>query len=176
MNPSDAEAIDLSVLVRRAFPAAEVDAVLEMLAAYGVGAEEPERERVQRAIVALSQDDVDRLLHFLSAAQQDYRDVLYWAEDGAGSGDGQQPLEVLRREWSWVLPEPLNIIAWNAFGNVLVETVDGDVWRVCPEDLRAESVVPRAGLDARMTDPEFAEDWFLEAWVGAARQALGPVG
>lgn len=176
VNSPDAEGVSLATLVRRLFPADVVDSVLELLALYGDGLHEAECERVQRAIVALSEGDVDRLLHFLQAAQQDDRDVLHWAQDAAARRDGQPSLELLRREWSWVLPEPLGIVAWNAFGNALVETVDGSVWRVCPEDLSAEFVAPRADLDARFADPEFAADWFVEPWVQMARQAVGPVG
>ena len=40
----------------------------------------PEPERVRTAIAALAQDDLERARHFLARANEDYRDVLSWAE------------------------------------------------------------------------------------------------
>ena len=40
----------------------------------------PEPERVRTAIAALAKDDLDRVRHFLARANEDYRDVLWWAE------------------------------------------------------------------------------------------------
>ena len=43
----------------------------------------PERERVQLAIVKLSEGDESKLAYFLSVAKRDYRDVLFWADNPA---------------------------------------------------------------------------------------------
>ena len=56
---------------------ADVMAILDL---YGVKSYERERERVQLAILKLSEGDARKLLHYLDVAKQDYRDVLYWAE------------------------------------------------------------------------------------------------
>jgi hypothetical protein len=61
------------------FPHEDVDVVLAILDEYGIEPYEPERERVQLAILKLSEGDVDKLLHYIRAAKQDYRDVLYWS-------------------------------------------------------------------------------------------------
>lgn len=42
-------------------------------------AELPE-PRVQKAVLALADGDVDKLLHYAQAAVVDWRDVLWWAE------------------------------------------------------------------------------------------------
>ncbi len=75
---SETEPIGRAVI--EAFPARQVPEALNVLAAYGVEDYERERERVQRAIVALSRGDMDKLRHFVALANTDYRDVLYWAE------------------------------------------------------------------------------------------------
>jgi hypothetical protein len=66
--------------VRAAFPRSEAREILALLEQYGVEPYERERERVQLAIVALSEGNKDKLLYFLSVAKQDYRDVLFWSD------------------------------------------------------------------------------------------------
>lgn len=51
-----------------------------MLEQYGVEPYERERERVQLAIVNLSEGNEDKLRYFLGVAKQDYRDVLFWSD------------------------------------------------------------------------------------------------
>lgn len=70
---------DVLALAARYFPA-EPGAVMALLNEYGAAPHEPDRERVQLAILTLAAGDLDRLLHFTQVAKTDYRDVLYWAE------------------------------------------------------------------------------------------------
>ncbi len=37
-------------------------------------------DRVLRAILTLSEGDIERLQHYADVAETDYRDVLFWAE------------------------------------------------------------------------------------------------
>lgn len=55
--------------------------VLELLDAYGVESCERERERVQLAILKLSEGNEEKLREFVAVAKRDYRDVLFWAEN-----------------------------------------------------------------------------------------------
>jgi hypothetical protein len=71
---------DVIAAVRTAFPDADASVLLTLLDRYGVEAYERERERVQLAIVTLSEGDEDKLRYFLAVAKQDYRDVLFWSE------------------------------------------------------------------------------------------------
>jgi hypothetical protein len=73
---------DVLAAVKQWFPAEDTASVMSVLDAYGTETYERERERVQIAILKLSQGDADKLLHNVQAAKQDYRDVLYWAEYG----------------------------------------------------------------------------------------------
>ena len=54
--------------------------VLELLDRYGVESYERERERVQLAILKLSEGNEEKLREFVAVAKRDYRDVLFWAE------------------------------------------------------------------------------------------------
>lgn len=67
------------------FNGEEVDLVLEALALYGIRSFEREPERVQLAILKLSDGNLDLLGHFVDRAKADYRDVLYWTEYDGGN-------------------------------------------------------------------------------------------
>jgi hypothetical protein len=66
--------------VRQLFPSLNPDIVMEVLDLYGTESYERERERVQLAILKLSEGSQEKLLQFLDVAKLDYRDVLAWAE------------------------------------------------------------------------------------------------
>ncbi len=55
--------------------------VIELLDTYGVESHERERERVQLAILKLSEGNEEKLREFVAIAKGDYRDVLFWAEN-----------------------------------------------------------------------------------------------
>ena len=66
------------------------DALADIVAAldqYGVERHEPERERVQLAIIALCGSDKDRLLRYVRDAKVDYRDILAAQQLGPSSED-----------------------------------------------------------------------------------------
>jgi hypothetical protein len=165
---------EVLAIVAGLFPEAEVPAIMRILDGYGAQSREPERERVQLAILKLSEGQKSKLQHYVEAAKRDYRDVLHWSENHATPA--ASVLEVLRTKWSWALSGVTRVLAENRFGNVLVELGDGSVWRVCPEDLTATKV---AGSEAEMaglwTDEEFETDWTVGAWIEVAEPTMGPL-
>jgi len=72
---------DVVAAVAARFAAADVDRLVSLLDTYGAESYERERERVQIAIVTLSEGDEQKLRYFLSVAKRDYRDVLFWADN-----------------------------------------------------------------------------------------------
>jgi hypothetical protein len=68
-------------VVQKTFPETSYSRVLELLDAYGVESYERERERVQLAIVKLSEGNEEKVREFVAVAKRDYRDVLFWAEN-----------------------------------------------------------------------------------------------
>ncbi len=64
----------------RYFPNESPASIVEALNLYGVEVYERERERVQLAILKLSEGNLGQLWYYLDCAKRDYRDVLYWAE------------------------------------------------------------------------------------------------
>lgn len=64
------------------FQESELVAILAALDLYGTEPHEPERERVQVAIIELSRGSKDKLLQYVQIAKTDYRDVLAWNQLG----------------------------------------------------------------------------------------------
>jgi hypothetical protein len=65
--------------VRAAFPEGRWPDVLVLLDTYGVASYEREPERVQLAILTLSDGNESKLREYLAVAKRDYREVLFWA-------------------------------------------------------------------------------------------------
>ena len=74
---------EVVAVVQKTFPESAHTRVLELLDKYGVESYERERERVQLAILKLSEGNEDKLREFIAVAKRDYRDVLFWAENPA---------------------------------------------------------------------------------------------
>ncbi len=84
---------DVVAAVRAGFPGSDAATILAILDLYGTEPYEREKERVQLAVVALSQGSEDKLLYFVQCAKTDYRDVLHWQASGplsAAEGERQQ--------------------------------------------------------------------------------------
>ena len=62
------------------FPRADAGTILAILDEYGVEPYERERDRVQLAVLNLSEGDEAKLRYFLDIAKRDYRDVLFWSD------------------------------------------------------------------------------------------------
>jgi len=86
----------------RCFPDGDAATIVAILDLYGIEAHEPERERVQLAILKLSCGDADRLLATVQAANEDYRDVLWWAEYPNPNGPQQGPPEDTEALLGWL--------------------------------------------------------------------------
>ena len=73
---------DVVAAVQASFPNSDAATILGILDLYGTESYEREKERVQLAIVALSEGNEDKLLYFVQVAKTDYRDVLSWQASG----------------------------------------------------------------------------------------------
>ena len=63
-------------VIQKAFPERSWGQVLVLLDTYGVES----HERVQLAILKLSEGNEERLREFIAVAKRDYRDVILWTE------------------------------------------------------------------------------------------------
>ena len=94
---------DVVAAVRAGFPGSDAATILSVLDLYGTQSYEREKERVQLAVVALSEGSEDKLLYFVQCAKTDYRDVLYWQASGplseAEGESAQQAARGLLERW-----------------------------------------------------------------------------
>jgi len=72
---------EVVVAVQKIFPGISHSRVMELLDSYGIESSERERERVQLAILKLSEGDEEKLREFTAVAKRDYQDVLFWADN-----------------------------------------------------------------------------------------------
>lgn len=72
---------EVVAVVQKSFPESAHSRVLDLLDTYGVESYERERERVQLAILKLSDGNEEKLREFVAVAKRDYRDVLFWADN-----------------------------------------------------------------------------------------------
>jgi hypothetical protein len=79
------------------FPKSAQSCVLELLDIYGVESYERERERVQLAILKLSEGNEEKLREFVAVAKRDYRDVLFWAENPEARLDTPEKRERMQK-------------------------------------------------------------------------------
>ena len=70
--------------IKQCFPGEDQGEILSVLDRYGFESHERERERVQIAILKLSEGDLTRLHKEVDVAKRDYKDVLAWAEYSEG--------------------------------------------------------------------------------------------
>jgi hypothetical protein len=83
-------------------------------------------------------------------------------------------LETIREAWGWVGLEPAEVIAVNLFGNLIIRSIDGAYWRICPEEWSCKNIA--SGIDEfnRLSaDRKFRVDWEMMRLVELARQKLG---
>lgn len=85
-----------------------------------------------------------------------------------------QLLDEVRSAWGWVGIEPIELVDDNDFGNIIIEDIHGQYWRLCPEEPYCEVVArSRTELDRLAQDQEFLSDWRMRALVDEASQLLG---
>jgi hypothetical protein len=85
-------------------------------------------------------------------------------------------LDVIHKAWGWIGLEPAEVIAANAFGNVIVRATDETYWRICPEELSCKQVAHNAEELAALTrEAGFQADWAMLRLVRLARQKFGPL-
>jgi hypothetical protein len=84
--------------VHATFPKSDAATILGILDLYGTEFYEREKERVQLAIVSLSEGSEEKLLDLVQAAKKDYRDVLSWQDSGPLSeAEGRKQWQAARR-------------------------------------------------------------------------------
>ena len=84
--------------LKRLYPDRDTEKLIAILECYGSEVYEREKERVQLAILELSQGNEERLTYFVQMAKLDYRDVLYWHSTGPLAESEGQALQQATRQ------------------------------------------------------------------------------
>jgi len=92
---------DVLAAIRASFPKERWQDIGLILDAYGTEPHERERERVQLAILKISEGSEQKIREFVATAKKDYRDVLFWADypeqAKIGPGERERILEALSK-------------------------------------------------------------------------------
>ena len=89
----------------------------------------------------------------------------------------QPLLAVVREAWGWTGCSPVEVIAVNAFGNLILRDEAGRFWRLCPEDVYCRIVAQsRAEYHRLLSSQDFLTDWEMIELVTEARESLGAPG
>lgn len=74
--------------------------------------------------------------------------------------------------WGWAGLEPEEILARNAFGNLILRDAEDTLWRITPEDLNCAPLgLPTIPWHSK----DFNRDWQMAGLVRAAQSRLGPL-
>lgn len=83
-------------------------------------------------------------------------------------------INIISESWGWIGIEPQTVVGENAFGNLMVEDIHGQYWRIIPEECSCEIVASdRNELDEISTSQEFLADWHMLNLVELANATLG---
>ena len=85
-------------------------------------------------------------------------------------------LKEVKDSWGWIGIDPIEVIAENDFGNLILKDSEAKFWRLCPEDVYCEIIANSVEeYNELVKDLEFNEDWFMESIVAEANKRLGPL-
>jgi len=85
-------------------------------------------------------------------------------------------LKEVKKSWGWVGIDPIEVVAENDFGNLILKDSKDKFWRMCPEDVYCEIIANSIEeYNELVKDLDFNEDWFMESIVAEAKKRLGPL-
>lgn len=85
-------------------------------------------------------------------------------------------VQEIENSWGWTGIKPDEVVGENDFGNLMVKDVEGQYWRICPEDIYCQVIAnDRSELDALSKDQEFLRDWYMQQLVEQAKEHFSPL-
>jgi hypothetical protein len=85
-------------------------------------------------------------------------------------------IEEIQNSWGWIGIIPIDVVAENDFGNLILKDVDGKYWRFCPEDTYCKEIASNHDeLKTLTSSEEFLHDWYMKNLVSLANDRLGPL-
>lgn len=78
--------------------------------------------------------------------------------------------------WSWTGLSASQILQINNFGNIIIKDKNGQIWRICPEDLSCTIIAKNSVEFEILKDTEeFIIDWEMKNLIEMAYSKLGPL-
>ena len=85
-------------------------------------------------------------------------------------------LKTIRESWGWTGLDPVQVVATNAFGALILRAGNGSYWRIRHEDLSCEMVAKsEREYESLWANAEFQVDWQMSRLVRIAEESLGVV-
>ncbi len=83
-------------------------------------------------------------------------------------------IEIVNKSWGWIGIVASDILYVNDFGNLIIESENGKIWRVCPEELTCKVIADNQELFDELFDSEdFKKDWYMDDTVALANDQMG---
>ncbi|CRM65422.1 DUF1851 domain-containing protein [Pseudomonas fluorescens] len=85
-------------------------------------------------------------------------------------------IQAIRESWGWVGIDPIEVVGFTGFGNLMIKDGQARYWRLCPETLSCEMIAQtREALDEISKDQAFLRGWYLQPMAEQAEKMLGPL-
>ncbi|SRR5258708_10510753 len=85
-------------------------------------------------------------------------------------------LQAISAGWGWKIGRPVELVATNQFGNVIVKSEQAFFFRIIPEEWPCELIsTSLVELEEKRKTEEFMQDWEMSALVCRAQAAHGPL-
>lgn len=83
-------------------------------------------------------------------------------------------LTEINKAWNWSGVMAKEIIQINDFGNIIFQSTENEIWRICPEELFCEKIAnTQTEYQKLLNDSEFIEDWEMINLVIIAKETVG---
>ncbi len=85
-------------------------------------------------------------------------------------------IETLKAAWGWVGIKPVEVVAENEFGNLIIKDEQDQFWRLCPEEVYCKVIADSIyEYNKLIQDDDFLNDWNMTVMVNEAIEMLGPL-
>lgn len=82
----------------------------------------------------------------------------------------------IEKEWSWAGLRPVEIVAENAFGNLIIKDDCARFWRLCPEEVYCKIVADNEkNYENLSNNKDFIDDWSMSSITAQAIREFGPL-
>ncbi len=85
-------------------------------------------------------------------------------------------IETIKAAWGWAGIKPVEVVAENEFGNLIIKDEQDRFWRLCPEDVYCKVIADSIyEYNKLIQDDDFLNDWNMTVMVNEATEILGPL-